>query len=67
FYKKLAKRFGKTRVKIPRYILKEYSEQRGISPKDIREYLTFISYTIAKKESNALKLFFKKVKQLRKE
>lgn len=62
FYKKLAKRFGKTPVKIPQYILKEYSKKRGISPKDIREYLTLISYTIAKKEQKALKLFFKKAR-----
>ena len=62
FYKKLAKRFGKTRVKIPQYILQEYSKQRGISSKDIREYLTLISYTIAKKEQKALKLFFKKAR-----
>ena len=64
FYKKLAKHFGQTRIKIPMYILNAYAKERGIAPCDIKTYLTLISYTIGTKEKKALKLFFKKAKKI---
>ncbi len=64
FYKKLATRFGKTRIKIPNYILHTYAKERGIAPKDIKAYLQHIHYPIQKKEQKALELFFKKARNL---
>ncbi|MDD3342783.1 MAG: menaquinone via futalosine step 1 [Sulfurospirillaceae bacterium] len=64
FYTKLAQRFSKKRIKIPTYILQNYAQERGISPQEIKNYLTLISYNIHQKEQKGLKLFFKKAKQL---
>ncbi len=64
FYKKLAKRFLQQPIKIPQYILKDYALKRDIKAKDIKEYLTLISYKIDKKEQRGLKLFLKKARQL---
>ena len=64
FYKKLAKRFLQKPIKIPQYILKDYALKRDIGAKDIKNYLTLISYKIDKKEQRGLKLFFKKARQL---
>ncbi|BCX78869.1 MqnA/MqnD/SBP family protein [Campylobacter sp. 19-13652] len=68
--KRLVRGFLKTQknasIKIPRYILQNYSKSRQISQKDILEYLKLISYHIGKKEKKALKLFLKQVKNLKK-
>jgi chorismate dehydratase len=56
---KLAKKFVKTKVKIPQYILKQYSKRSGLSHKQIEQYLTKITYKISHKEKQSLKLFFK--------
>lgn len=64
FYKKLAKRFLQQPIKIPQYILKDYALKRDIAAKDIKDYLTLISYKIGKKEQRGLKLFLKKARQL---
>ncbi len=66
FYKKLATRFIKAPIKIPRYILDTYAKERDIKPEDIRDYLKFISYTIQKKEQKALSLFLKKAQRIKK-
>ena len=63
-YKKLANIFRKRNIKIPGYILQDYAKKRGISPKEIKEYLKLITYNIDKKEKIALKLFLKKSKAL---
>lgn len=63
FFKKLSKKFLKSKVKIPRYILKQYSISRGVSQRDILWYLKFISYDISYKEKKAIKLFLKKSKE----
>lgn len=60
---KLSNKFLKTKVKIPQYILKQYSQRSGVSSKQIKEYLTKISYKISYKEKQSLKLFFKLAKQ----
>ncbi len=59
FYKKLIKRFISSNKKIPNYILEKYSKRSGVSKKDIRVYLTLISYEINHKEQKALKRFKK--------
>ena len=63
YLKELSKKFIKTEVKIPQYILKQYSQRSGISNKQIKDYLTKISYKISYKEKLSLKLFFKLAKQ----
>jgi len=60
---KISKKFLKTKVKIPQYILKNYMERSGLSANQINEYLSKISYEIAHKEKRSLKLFFKLAKQ----
>lgn len=64
FFKKLSRDFLKSRVKIPQYILSRYSKERGVARADILFYLTKISYKISYRERLALKLFFKKLKEL---
>jgi len=59
YLKDLSKEFLKTKVKIPQYILKQYPRRTKISPKQIQEYLTKISYNIGYKEKQSLRLFFK--------
>lgn len=65
FYKNLATHFEQKPIKIPSYILNRYAMQRGISPQDIKRYLSLISYTIGKKETKGLKLFLKKARHLK--
>jgi chorismate dehydratase len=64
-YKKISDSFKNNRIKIPAYILSGYAQERGISPKDIKEYLKLISYKIEKKEQLGLKLFLKKAKHIK--
>jgi len=59
---KLSKQFLNTNVKIPQYILNQYSKRTGLSNNQIKEYLTKISYKISYKEKQSLKLFFKLIK-----
>jgi len=66
FYKKLSQKFVQQPIKIPNYILTKYANERGISEKNIKEYLKLISYTIGKKEQKALFIFLKKAKSLQK-
>ncbi len=59
FYEKLTKRFLRKNIKIPQYILENYSHSRGISKEDIKDYLKLIYYPIHTKEKMALKKFLK--------
>jgi chorismate dehydratase len=63
-YQKLVKNFKNTKIKIPRYILQDYANKRGITEKEIKEYLKLITYNVGKKEEMALRLFLKKSKAL---
>lgn len=65
FYNKFSKNFLKQNVKIPRYILKNYSRSRGISEKDILWYLKFIDYKIDTKERKSLRIFLNKARALK--
>jgi len=56
---KLAKRFVKSKVKIPQYILKREAKKRGISPKELTWYLEHIYYEMDWKAKRSLKLFLK--------
>lgn len=57
YYKKLSKKFVRTRVKIPYYILQKYAKSRGIMIKDIKAYLELVSYEVDIKAKKGLKRF----------
>ncbi|KAB7886246.1 MqnA/MqnD/SBP family protein [Poseidonibacter ostreae] len=59
----IIKNFNKNHIKIPTYILNQYSKRTGISNKNILEYLKKIDYKIGIKEKRSLKLFLKLTKQ----
>ncbi|NLY03959.1 MAG: menaquinone via futalosine step 1 [Campylobacter sp.] len=63
-YRKVVKKFLKTKVKIPQYILKSYADSRGIKKDKILWYLKYIEYNISYKEQKALKLYLKKARML---
>jgi chorismate dehydratase len=54
----ISKRFVKTKVFIPQYILENYAKRSRLSKSQIKHYLTKISYEINYKEKMALKRFF---------
>lgn len=55
--KKVIKKFDKRKIKIPQYILNNYSKRSGISNKNILEYLEKIDYTLNIQEKRSLKKF----------
>jgi chorismate dehydratase len=65
YLNRITKNFNKRAVKIPQYILKEYSNRTGISVKDIQYYLTKLDYKINEKEKKGLKLFLKLAKDIK--
>ena len=54
---KLAKKFARTKVRIPQYVLKKEAEKRGITAKELSWYLEQIYYTMGYKEKRSLKKF----------
>ena len=62
--KNLSKKFLKSKVKIPQYILKKYSQRSGISTNNILKYLEKIDYKISEKEKKSLKLFLRLSKDI---
>lgn len=65
YLKKCVKNFDKRKIKIPRYILKQYAQRSGISEKNILEYLKLIDYKMGIKEKKSLKLFLKLTKEIK--
>ena len=63
YLENISKQFLNTNVKIPQYILKQYCKRTGLTPNQIKEYLTKISYEISYKEKRSLKLFHKLTKE----
>lgn len=63
--KKLAKRFARTKIKIPQYILKQEAKKRGITPAQLLWYLDHIYYQMEEKENRSLKLFLKQSKKIK--
>ena len=61
YFKGLADKFSKTKVKIPMYILQKEAQKVGLSEKQIVDYLYQIKYKIGIKEKKSLKLFFRKI------
>ena len=60
---KLTKNFNKRQIKIPQYILEQYSKRSGVSKSNILEYLKKIDYDLGIKEKRSLKLFLKLTKE----
>lgn len=60
-YKKIESNFLKQKVKIPQYLLKQASLRTGVAPRDILNYLNYISYDLDKKASLGLKKFYSMV------
>ncbi|QKF78580.1 MqnA/MqnD/SBP family protein [Arcobacter defluvii] len=63
--KKLTKNFNKKYIKIPQYILEQYSKRSGVSKENILKYLEKIDYDLGYKEKRALKLFLNLTKEKR--
>ncbi|AXP08252.1 menaquinone via futalosine step 1 [Campylobacter hepaticus] len=64
-YEKIFKKFLKTKVKLPYYIMQNYAKTRNLDIKDLRYYLDeVIYYKISTKEKMALKRFIKYCKAL---
>jgi chorismate dehydratase len=61
--KKITKDFNKQHIKIPQYILEQYSKRSGVSKNNILNYLKKIDYNLGLKEKRSLKLFLKLTKQ----
>jgi chorismate dehydratase len=55
--KKITKNFNKQHIKIPQYILEQYSKRSGVSKNNIIQYLKKIDYNLGFKEKRSLKLF----------
>ncbi len=62
-YKKIEKTFLKKEQKIPHYMLQIASKRTGVSPKDILEYLTLISYRLDNRAKQGLKKFYMEAKK----
>lgn len=60
----LAKKFAKSKVKIPQYILKREAKKRGISPKQLTWYLEHIYYKMDWKAKKSLGLFLEESKKV---
>lgn len=56
---RIVQRFSRHPVRIPRYLLLQASQNSGIAPDDILNYLKKISYTLEAKEERAFKKFRK--------
>jgi chorismate dehydratase len=57
--KALAKKFAKSKVKIPQYMLKREAQKRDITPQQLTWYLEHIYYKMDHKAKRSLKLFLK--------
>ena len=57
-YKKIEKKFLHSKVKIPYYILKDAEIRTKVDAKEIKNYLSYISYDFDKKAQMGLKKFY---------
>ncbi len=60
-YEDISHRFNRAKIKIPRYILMQYSKNLHLPPQYILEYLKHIYYKIGPKELLGLKRFYRKL------
>lgn len=59
FYSKISTNFNKKNIKIPQYLLNNYSQDLNLSKKNINEYLTKIKYKVSNKSKIALYRFYR--------
>jgi len=57
-YRDIEKKFLKTKVKIPHYILKQAAQRTSIKEVDILNYLNFITYKLDYRAKRGLKKFY---------
>lgn len=57
-YKSIERNFLKKKVKIPQYLLHQAAQRTGIKPKDILNYLEYISYDLDARSLQGLKKFY---------
>jgi chorismate dehydratase len=60
---KVTKNFNKQHIKIPQYILEQYSKRSGVSKNNILLYLKKIDYNLGLKEKRSLKQFLNLTKE----
>jgi len=63
-YKKIEKKFLKSQIKIPQYLLEQASLKTEISKKEILEYLKLISYDLDTNAKRGLKKFYQESKKV---
>jgi chorismate dehydratase len=59
YIKRLSKKFAKSNIKIPQYILKKEAKKRGITTNQLKWYLKHIHYNIDYKAQKGLNKFLK--------
>jgi chorismate dehydratase len=59
FYKRVGERFDRQKIFIPRYILNDYAQNRGVKADDINSYLKNLSYKIDAKADYGLRVFLR--------
>lgn len=60
---RLSRKFVRTQIKIPYYILMENAKKSSLTPAQVNRYLKCISYTIGEKEKRGYKRFLKEAKE----
>lgn len=63
-YKKIEKLFGKTKTRIPQYLLEKAAKNVGVSKQEALDYLELISYELDIKAQRGLKKFYKEASKV---
>jgi chorismate dehydratase len=63
YVKRITRRFLRSRIRIPQYILKKEAKKRGIEPSEAAWYLRHIHYEIDRKAEKGLKRFMQEMKK----
>lgn len=63
--RRMGRAFTKHKTSIPYYILNNAAQSRGLSPKQVRDYLRYISYEVGEREIRGYKRFVKEAKKRR--
>ncbi len=61
YYRKLTRRFVRSRIRLPACFLNRYARSRGIPAKEIKSYLSLVEYRIDAKAKRGLHRFLKRV------
>ncbi|WP_304544912.1 MqnA/MqnD/SBP family protein [Sulfurimonas microaerophilic] len=63
-YKKIEKKFGQKRVRIPQYLLEKAAKNVGVEKTEVLEYLKLISYNLDQKAERGLQKFYKEASKV---